>query len=95
MVCKNCGKQIEWYRGSPRVYCDRKCTDEYNNKHKKNYYRKKHPIKTNNCIQCGKTFKGNRKYCSKQCYPIHEKNIRIFRKILKSHISIMKPYLKD
>ena len=69
MVCKNCGKEIEWYRGRPRVYCDRECLDEYNIKYKKDWYREKHPLKTNNCLTCNKLVVG-KKYCSKQCYPV-------------------------
>ena len=55
MVCKNCGKEIEWYRGRPKEYCS-KCRiiatkivkKEYYIKHREerlaysnNYYKKK------------------------------------------------------
>ena len=82
MICKNCNKEIEWYRGRPRVYCDRKCTDEYNNKHRKNYYREKHPQKTNNCLTCNRPVE-NRKYCSKLCYPNSKINGSIWYKIYR------------
>ena len=81
MVCKNCGKEIEWYRGRPRVYCDSKCLDEYRIKYKKNLYREKHPPKTIICITCFRSFIGNRKYCSKLCYPNTKINGSIWYKI--------------
>ena len=83
MVCKNCGKEIEWYRGRPRVYCDRKCNSEHNKKYQKDWYREKNPPKTNICITCSRSFIGNRKYCSKPCYPNSRINGSIWYKINK------------
>ena len=76
--CKNCTKLIDsLYGGRPRVYCDRKCLDEYHVKYLKNRYREKHPPKTNICVTCYRSFIGNRKYCSNLCYP----NSRISKSI--------------
>ena len=83
MICKNCGKETECYRGRPKIFCDRKCINEYNNKHRKNYYREKHLPKTNICVTCYRSFIGNRKYCSNLCYPNSRINGSIWYKIYR------------
>ena len=82
MICKNCNKEIEWYRGRPKEYCDKKCNSEHNKKYQKDWYREKHPLKTNNCLTCNKLVI-SKKYCSKLCYPNSRINGSIWYKINK------------
>jgi len=73
-ACKNCGKLIDLlYGGGPRIYCNKKCLEEYHIKYKKNRYREKHPLKNNTCLTCNRliicTKYNGKKYCSELCYP--------------------------
>jgi len=94
MVCKSCGKEIEWYRGRPRVYCNRKCLDEYRIKYKAIWYREKHPFKTNICLTCNRliiyTKYNGKKYCSVLCHPkrLNWYKIQRFEKLKKELIDI-------
>lgn len=74
IVCPNCHAQTSSYRRMKRLIEKdkdeiKKDYDEIvNNRTKEKEIKKKKEKKKSICLGCGKTFDGNRKYCSIECY---------------------------
>ena len=69
--CTVCKKSIDIKQmmGGVRMTCSSTCAKKRMSLLSKERYRKSNPIKINICVTCNRSFLGNNKYCSRQCYP--------------------------
>lgn len=61
--CKECGKEYIQIYGN-KGFCSAYCAGQYNGRKKKN--------REKTCAYCGRTYKGEGKYCSKECKELQE-----------------------
>ena len=83
MNCRHCDKELEWYRGRIKLYCNQKCHYESRKEYyKKRYQTLKPKTRRSRCPTCGKLT--NDKFCSSDCYPRHKKwqAVRRYKKTL-------------
>jgi len=71
VTCTVCKKSIfiQQMMGGVRMTCNSICAKVRSSMLSKERYKKTHPMKTNTCFTCDRSFLGNIKYCSKLCYP--------------------------
>jgi 5-methylcytosine-specific restriction endonuclease McrA len=76
--CQNCGKELihSATGGRRKRNCSKACASKY---HSAKYLK---PKQTHTCENCTKTFEapGKRRYCSKPCYSIGNKNAQLAKK---------------
>tara|TARA_B110001454_G_C12645775_1_gene403227 strand:+ start:596 stop:1063 length:468 start_codon:yes stop_codon:yes gene_type:complete len=82
--CTICGTSIhvKHLNGGVRMTCSEICRKKRHAILCKEKYRKKHPLKINICLTCGK-LNIDYKYCSKLCYPNTRVKGSIWNKITK------------
>ena len=67
-ICKT-SIYVKQRMGGVRMTCSEECAKKRMSLLSKERYRKANPIKINICSTCNRSFLGNNKYCSRQCYP--------------------------
>ena len=67
-VCKE-AILVKHTTGGVKLTCSETCRKERHSILCKESYRETHPLKTNKCLTCNTLFTGNKKYCSRLCYP--------------------------
>ena len=66
--CRQCGKEIDWYRGRPRIVCSKECEDKRRSVRNKKNWLKNKPKTLSKCKTCGVIIPSSKVRCGPQCY---------------------------